>query len=213
MPKNDDGEFELVLGNRQLISVFLIVVVLLGVFFSMGYIVGRNSPAGAVETARNVKPAPDPAVSSADGSNPAPADQSSADTAPASTTDPTPSSSPPENANSARQTRASSAAIKPKPSPVSGSAAPSAAVNSEGASQSGQPSAGQYWQVVATVRPDAEIIAEALGKRGFRTLIAPAPKDGIFRVLVGPLADASIQAQVRTNLESAGFKNPIMRKY
>ena len=43
MARNDEGEFELVLGNRQLISVFLIVVILLGVFFSMGYIVGRNS--------------------------------------------------------------------------------------------------------------------------------------------------------------------------
>ncbi len=56
MPKNDEGEFELVLGNRQLISVFLIVVILLGVFFSMGYIVGRNSSPGASETARNEKP-------------------------------------------------------------------------------------------------------------------------------------------------------------
>src|SRR3974390_650853 len=43
MPKNEDGEFELILGNRQLLSVFFIVVVLLGVFFTMGYIVGKNS--------------------------------------------------------------------------------------------------------------------------------------------------------------------------
>ena len=42
MPKNEDGEFELILGNRQLLSVFFIVVVLLGVFFTMGYIVGRT---------------------------------------------------------------------------------------------------------------------------------------------------------------------------
>ncbi len=43
LSRKDDGEFELVLGNRQLVSVFLIVVILLGVFFSMGYIVGRSS--------------------------------------------------------------------------------------------------------------------------------------------------------------------------
>ena len=43
LARTDEGEFELILGNRQLISVFLIVVILLGVFFSMGYIVGRNS--------------------------------------------------------------------------------------------------------------------------------------------------------------------------
>ena len=51
MARNDEGEFELVLGNRQLISVFLIVVILLGVFFSMGYIVGRNS--SPTDAARN----------------------------------------------------------------------------------------------------------------------------------------------------------------
>ena len=44
MPKNDDGEFELILGNRQLLSVFFIVVILLGVFFTdanNGIVVGR----------------------------------------------------------------------------------------------------------------------------------------------------------------------------
>lgn len=52
MPKSEDGEFELILGNRQLLSVFFIVVILLGVFFTMGYIVGRNSgPIGAQEIA------------------------------------------------------------------------------------------------------------------------------------------------------------------
>ena len=71
MPKNDEGEFELVLGNRQLISVFLIVVILLGVFFSMGYIVGRNSSPASVDTARNEKPKPD---HDADSSDNAPAD-------------------------------------------------------------------------------------------------------------------------------------------
>jgi hypothetical protein len=35
----------------------------------------------------------------------------------------------------------------------------------------------------------------------------------VFRVLIGPLADAPAQAQTRTNLEAAGFKNPILRKY
>ena len=38
-----DGEYELVLGNRQLLSAFFIVVILFALFFTMGYIVGRNS--------------------------------------------------------------------------------------------------------------------------------------------------------------------------
>ena len=56
MPKNEDGEFELILGNRQLLSVFFIVVILLGVFFTMGYIVGRNSGTLTAEVVPNPNP-------------------------------------------------------------------------------------------------------------------------------------------------------------
>jgi hypothetical protein len=198
LPKNDEGEFELVLGNRQLISVFLIVVVLLGVFFSMGYIVGRNSSAGA-DTARNEKPKPDADSPTTSDSTPG--------------GDSTAPSAPPEIAKPAPTQPPALAPIKParaqeKPSPL-----PPAARPPVHAPTAGEPSSGEYWQVVATSRPDAEIIAEALGKKGFHVVLAPAPKDGIFRVLVGPLPDAPTQAQTRTGLESAGFKNPIMRKY
>jgi cell division septation protein DedD len=54
MAQNEEGEFELVLGNKQLLSVLFIVVVLLGVFFAMGYVVGRNST--PVDTARRPEP-------------------------------------------------------------------------------------------------------------------------------------------------------------
>ena len=43
MPRNEEGEFILELGHRQLLSVLFIIVILLGVSFTMGYIVGRNS--------------------------------------------------------------------------------------------------------------------------------------------------------------------------
>src|ERR1700733_4091830 len=46
-----DGEKELVLGNRQLISLFFVVVALCGVFFAMGYLIGRNSTKGIVASA------------------------------------------------------------------------------------------------------------------------------------------------------------------
>ncbi len=214
MPKNDEGEFELILGNRQLISVFLIVVVLLGVFFSMGYIVGRNSSpaAGASEAARADKPSGDthPAESpppDSTGFEPSDATQplsTAADDSPPSTTHPEKPNAAPQAAKSAP---APATEAKPKPF-----AARDATPAPERAPVAGQP-VGQYWQVVATSRPDAEIIAEALAKKGFHAVLAPAPKDGVFRVLVGPLVDAPAQARTRTNLEAAGFKNPIMRKY
>src|SRR5947207_152869 len=51
-----DGEYELVLGNRQLLSAFFVVVILFALFFTMGYIVGRNS-ASAMATLTSTGPA------------------------------------------------------------------------------------------------------------------------------------------------------------
>jgi cell division septation protein DedD len=215
LPKNDEGEFELVLGNRQLISVFVIVVVLLGLFFSMGYIVGRNSSPATAENARIEKPKPDQDTDSGASTADSPSDDSTppSSAAPPASDSATPSTPPqitkPAQSQAPAPVPAPPKEIKPKPSP----APPPQSRPVEHAAAAGEPSGGQYWQVVATARPDAEIIAEALGKKGFHVVLAPAPKDGIFRVLVGPLADAATQAQTRTGLESAGFKNPIMRKY
>lgn len=209
--KNEDGEFELILGNRQLISVFLIVVILLGVFFSMGYIVGRNSAPVIAESGRESR--------TGIAHTPPPSDLSTADSvkspdvAPASPEAATPSRAD-TGTHPARDVAQSAPAApaapappqKAKSSPLPPPASPTASVSADVAP-------GQYWQVVATARPDAEIITETLSKKGFHTVITPAPKDGVFRVLVGPLKDASTQAQTRTALEAAGFKNPIVRKY
>ena len=59
MPRNMDGEFEVLLGNRQLLSVFFIVVILLAVFFTMGYVLGRSLGPSVVATRT---PAPSPPV-------------------------------------------------------------------------------------------------------------------------------------------------------
>jgi cell division septation protein DedD len=214
LARNDEGEFELVLGNRQLISVFLIVVILLGVFFSMGYIVGRNSaPTGGPEVAKN---------GGAKATSELPAD-----TPPASSPAPSPqASAPPPETKAPAPERVTTHAVQPpaeaptppKPTPVNPakekkSPAPPPPTRSERAPVTGEPPAGDYWQVVATARPDAEIVAEALTKKGLHAIVAPAPREGIFRVLVGPLPDSAAQAQTRTQLEAAGFKNPIVRKY
>jgi hypothetical protein len=212
LAKNEDGEFELILGNRQLISVFLIVVILLGVFFSMGYIVGRNSAPVVAEVLHDTKPSK---------AHPAqPAETAAADTAkPPENPAPEPEP-PPTRDRSAAGTHvakdipetpaappAPPVVEKQKPSPARHTAPPAPA------SVTGEPAPGEYWQVVATARPDAEIITEALTKKGFHAVMAPAPKEGVFRVLIGPMTDPSTQAQTRTALEAAGFKNPIVRKY
>lgn len=109
-------------------------------------------------------------------------------------------------------------AEKPAAAPPAAKSAPAPAKEAqpkppESAPVAGQLAGGEYWQVAATARPEAQIIVEGLSKKGFHAVLAPAPKDGVFRVLVGPLGDAPTQAQTRTSLEAAGFKNTIMRKY
>ncbi len=213
MAKSDEGEFELILGNRQLISVFLIVVVLLGVFFSMGYIVGRNSSAPATDTAHNSgktvavdSPPPDsqPAASS-----PAPAQEP-----PASTPETKPAASEPAPTTTHAEQPPAPAPVKP--SPVTPAKPKPAAVGPPAsgiASVTGEPAAGQYWQVVATSRPAAEVISEALTRRGFHAFLTPASRDGVFRVLVGPFQDAANLAEARTKLEAAGFRQSIVKRY
>jgi hypothetical protein len=44
MRNKETGEFELVVGDRQLLSGFFIGVLLLAVVFAMGYVLGQNSP-------------------------------------------------------------------------------------------------------------------------------------------------------------------------
>src|SRR4051794_34325022 len=63
MKNNESGEFELVMGNRQLLSGFFIVCLLFGVAFAMGYIVGRNSSPSARSLSEMGVPAAAPVVS------------------------------------------------------------------------------------------------------------------------------------------------------
>lgn len=184
MPRNEEGEFELVLGNKQLLSLFFIVVVLLGVFFTMGYIVGRSSPPS------------EPALASApDAVSSAPATEA-------------PRESPAEAAYEPPSQRTVD---------VREAEAPPPSIPTPPARERPlfvEPAAGEtYLQVMAVARPDAELVAEALRKKGLAAVVAAGPSPAFYRVLVGPLSDAASIPSARAQIEGAGFKNPIVRKY
>jgi cell division protein FtsN len=240
MPRNEDGEFELILGNKQLLSVFFIVVVLLGVFFTMGYIVGRNSaPVGAAETASSrhggdgrpiVLDPPSSSVgqaapppSGAETTTPTPA--APVETKPPAALPPTPE---PARTEPARPEPAKPEPVKPEPpKPVESRplpkpdapapAKPKPRVDetevSPASPRVSEPSAGLYLQVSAVRRPEAETLVDVLRKKGFSAVLARSPKEGLFRVLVGPMKDAAAAAKVRNDLEAAGLKNPSPVRY
>src|SRR5947209_6858694 len=58
-----DGEKELVLGNKQLISLFFVVVALCGVFFALGYMIGHNTSKPGSASLDSVPPVSSPAAS------------------------------------------------------------------------------------------------------------------------------------------------------
>lgn len=195
MPRTEDGEFELVLGNKQLLSVFFIVVVLLGVFFTLGYVLGRNSSPIADDTARRESPVAAvtrPPGPSAMG-NPAlqPQDQ------PAQPDAESPATTHPEPQQS------QSVPLKQEKPLEVPAITPSVTMPQAGAT---------YVQVLAVPKPEAEVLVEVLGKKGLRAIIAPGPNDRLFRVLVGPVTDEEVP-NVRTSLAEAGFKGAFPRKY
>src|ERR1039458_4512932 len=55
----ETGEFELVLGNGQLLSGLFIVVLLFAVFFALGDVGGQNSPRSATLPDAGASPATD----------------------------------------------------------------------------------------------------------------------------------------------------------
>ncbi len=219
MARSEDGEFELILGNRQLLSVFFIIVVLLGVFFTMGYIVGKNSVSADVLAAKKTdplmldptKPQPEPGSGEIIVPKPLPGEQAKpADLPPRRTPDETePLVLQPKTPEVAAQ--------KPEPqkkeNPQTGD--PGAARSRPPSfTATGDPAPGQtFLQVVASTRQDCEIIADILNRKGLTASLVPGPSPSLFRVLVGPLQDSAAISKAREDLEQAGFSKPYLRKY
>jgi hypothetical protein len=193
LPKNEDGEFELVLANRQLLSVFFIVVILLGVFFTMGYIVGRNSAPAAAEIASTRRADTAPLVVDGPARTGDAAPSQSASAPPAAT-----SPQQPVTTEAQRAPAADTARTRPVKEPVRTEPAKAAA--------SDQPAAGQaYLQLAATSQHEADIMVDVLRQKNFKAMAAEIPeKPGTFRVLVGPVTDASAN-KTRADLQAAGF--------
>jgi len=216
MPSHEEGEFELVLGNKQLLSVFFLVILLLAVFFSMGYIVGRNTAPANTLSANNrtppilVEPAgaptttPDPTKPSA-LQNPEPPVKPPAKAEPPVKTQPVKVDPPKPEPVKPAPTKVE----PPKPVPVAKTEPP----KPEPVKPAPMTKAGEsYLQVVATKRPDAEKLVSTLTQKGFRASISPVPDSALVRVLVGPFSDAGAIAKNKDGLQAIGYK-PIVRKF
>ena len=201
MAMNEEGEFELVLGNKQLFSVFFIVVVLLGVCFLMGYVVGKNSAPvlnAAVAPAGEREPLVVPTA--------APQESAKAEVPKATG----PQTAPQVDASPAPSERRVDPVAAPAPAaskpllpglPDKGSKASTKQVP-----LGSQPIAGRvYLQLSATDRDSAEAMADVLRGRGFSAIAAQIrERPELYRVLVGPMSDDDIP-RTRADLKSKNF--------
>jgi cell division septation protein DedD len=183
---SETGEFELVLGNAQLLSGLFIVVLLFAVFFALGYVVGQNSPRSAKLSEPAAAPAADRPQPTATPQPPAAATETPgqpAETTAAGQEPSAPATTAPEGG-----------AQPPAPAP---------------ATESEELAAGSYWQVMALKEADAEVVVRSLKDKGFPALMAPG-RNNLTRVLVGPYEDMAAMSKAKTELENAGF-HPIKK--
>jgi cell division septation protein DedD len=204
MRDNETGEYELVVGNKQLLSGFFIVVVLCAVAFALGYVVGQNAPrtarmatdqqpqSGSAQDAR-----PQPASPALSAANP-PAVQSPAPSTPAESTDPA-------NAGSAAASTTPAPPPQPTTQPARDATSPAATPAAPAPAPTEAPP-GSWWQVLATRNQEsARALVQTLKDKGLPASLTVGT-DNLTRVLVGPYTDTASMARAKTALESAGFQ-------
>lgn len=182
-----DGEKELVLGNKQLISLFFVGVALCGVFFALGYMIGHNSKPPATA---NLEAATTGSIAAA-----APQTQESEPPRETAASEPpTPSVAETQPAaDEAPVTRTQAALDKPD----------TPAVPQPGAT---------YLQVTALRRGDADSLVKTLREQNFPALVADSSKPDLVRVLVGPYHQTADVADAKSRLKALGFANAFVQK-
>src|SRR5271157_1108520 len=215
MRNSETGEFELLVGNRQLLSGFFIVVLLFAVAFSMGYIVGRNSSPSAklqTETASSAG-----AASQTPETRPQPVSQAPAAGGAPGATPSDPGGTPADAAQGGGVPSGPDTPPQPFTQPERGgqSTAPAAAAPTVAANPPAAPPVeavpGSYWQVSAVAsQASADAMRQTMKDKGFPAFLQSGP-NGLIRVLIGPYNDKQSLGRAKTELENAGM-HPVLMK-
>jgi cell division septation protein DedD len=194
-----------------LAGIFALLVVVLGIIFTLGYLLGRSRYEDQPRAALASEPGASAAAGAAAGrsDSPAPADwdfyRSAEPPKPPErlATAPQPVTAPVRPAESPA---AKAAPAKPAAAgrPATGTAAP--------AGTALIPKGAITLQVAALLREaDALALAQALQEKKFPAIVTTPTSDRYYRVQVGPYADASSANTARRELEKQGFKSIIRR--
>jgi cell division septation protein DedD len=213
---------ERVLEGRHVIGLFFLMLLFSGVFFTLGYVMGRNQFEGQVRAESSGKFSDFIVNSKPDVAPKKTKDLPQVEPA----TDPvTPPSSDWEFYH-AGENKAADEHLKPAPAnngatktaatpPARNLAAAKTTNNSASKSVAGAPQTprGAFTVQVAafTRQADAMGLASNLQKRKFPAYVVPPQGDKYFRVQVGPYPNQKAADAARKSIESAGFKGIVKR--
>ena len=210
------GAGERVLESRHVIGLFMLMLLFSGVFFTLGYVMGRNQYDGQVRAATDPRSKPEISVSTKPDSVFKQAKNSKPSETPKDTAAPPNSDWEFYHAGDKRKTEdhlkpaAPAAAPTQKNVPVLvKTAAPSKTTNVPAKSLSAPlgPGGAYTLQVAAlTKEADAFELATRLQKKKFPAFVLSPQADKYYRVQVGPYADQKSADAARKGLEGAGFK-------
>ena len=219
---------ERVLEGKHVIGLFLLMLLFSGVFFTLGYVMGRNQYDGQVRAASTGSRTPDTIVSTRDNvaaKKPSPAQPLENESDPATAAnksdwefynnntpakreprlDPVPKSSNSTPAAKSVNTRAR--VEPPAPAPVATPVTITAKSSKPVAAGPSSSSSTILLQVAAVSRQDDALsIASRLQERNFPATVLAPQKDKFYRVQVGPYKDQKSADAAKKGLEGAGFK-------
>ena len=212
------GAGERVLEGKHVIGLFLIMLLFSGLFFTLGYVMGRNqfdNPVRAAASGNFSRPEPavlpkaDPAPKKAPAIFP---NESASDPATSSNSEwEFYSNNKPAKSEPRLEPAPKAPAVPPASTPVSsktvvGPAATTTKTIVSTASASSIPGGGLMLQVAACLhQDDAAAIANSLQKSHYTVVVLNPQKDRYYRVQVGPLKDQKTAEATKKGLESAGF--------
>jgi cell division septation protein DedD len=210
------GAGERVLESRHVIGLFMLMLLFSGVFFTLGYVMGRNEIDGPVRAATDFFRKPENSVFPKKDAG------SKRTNAPAPTAAPTDTAAPPNSdwefyhagdpkkAEDHLKPVASAPALPRKNAPVlvKSPTPPRAAGGSSKTMNAPLIPGGAYTLQVAALTKEADALelAARLQKKKFPAFVLSPQGDKYYRVQVGPYADSKAADAARKGLEGAGFK-------
>src|SRR5579863_2003070 len=210
--KGNRGSGDRVLESRHLVGFFLGVVLLCGVFFTLGYVMGHNQYGGSVQASTSLTRRLSPAAAP--------------DSAPAKTKEKD-AENPAAPAASEWDFYAKKKAdnrLEPAPKPAASAPAPAVNAKSAPAASSkgvvsparfeppSMPKGSITLQLAALTREsDALALADALQQKKFPSYVVTPASDALFRVQVGPYGDVKSAEAAKAALDREGFKAIIKR--